>query len=78
MEELNLLADHNTLSVKEVETRSKAILDLLSLIRVKDSQLPQRSNVGWLKDEDANLGFFHASIKCRNIRNYILPLNNVK
>lgn len=34
---LDLLVDSNPISIEEIETRSKAIVDLLSLLRVKDS-----------------------------------------
>lgn len=58
----------------EVESRSRAIVNLWSLLRIKDSQLVQRSRSKWIKKGDSSLSYFHTSINIISRRNIILPL----
>jgi hypothetical protein len=49
----------------ENDARSKGFSDLWGLLKCRDSQLFQKSRSRWLKEGDANTGFFHASINRR-------------
>lgn len=68
------MANFIALFIGEIEIRSKAIADLWSLLRTKDSQFLQRSSSKWLKEDGTNSVYFHASIKSMSIRNTILAL----
>lgn len=71
---IDSLAVVGVLSREEIETRSKVISYLWSLLRIKDSQVIQGSISNWLNVGDANFGFFHAFVKNRSRRNIILTL----
>jgi hypothetical protein len=46
----------------------------MALLRMKDSQTFRQSCSKWLKEGDANSGYFHSSIKMRRCRNSILAI----
>lgn len=71
-ERLDYVSDLRTLSSEEVESRSKSISKLWVLLKAKDSILSKIAKLKWLKEGDANKGFFHAYIKSRCIRNSII------
>lgn len=54
------------------------IVDLWSLLRIKDSQFFQRSRSKWLRECDYNFGYFHAPVKSRSRRNVILALKVIE
>lgn len=68
------LTDLRSLSIKEIESKSRAIVDLWSLLRIKDFQLFQRSTSKLLKERDINFGYLLVSIKSGGRRNDILSL----
>jgi len=67
-------AEEGSLSHVDMEARFKGFHDLWMLLRVKDSQIFQRSRTKWLREGDANSGHFHSSIKMRRRRNSIFTL----
>lgn len=62
------------LPVGEVESRFREIVDLWSLIRIKDFQLVQISRSKWLKKINYNSVYLHAFVKSISRRNTILAL----
>lgn len=62
------------LSVGEVESRFREIVDLWSLIQIKDFQLVQISRSKWLKKINYNSVYLHAFVKSISMRNTILAL----
>lgn len=62
------------LILEDISIRSRAIFELWSLLRTKNSLLFQRSCSMWLKEGDENIGFFNAFIKSRKMRSSVLPL----
>ena len=71
---LNLRAEGGPLSPVDLEVRFKGFHDLWALLRVRESQLFQQSRSRWLREGDVNSAYFHASIKLRRQRNFILAL----
>jgi hypothetical protein len=71
---LDLKTEMGPLSPAELEARFKGFHDLWSLLRVRDSQIFQRSRTKWLREGDGNSGYFHSSIKMRRRMNSILAL----
>lgn len=71
---MDSLDDLRTLSIEEIKTRSRAIVYIRSLLRIKYSQLFQSLRFKWLKEGDTCSGFFHACVKSRGRRNAILAL----
>jgi hypothetical protein len=71
---LDLKAEVGMLSLEDTEARFKGFHDLWALLRVRESQIFQQSRSKWLRQGDANSGYFHASIKMRRRRNSILAL----
>lgn len=69
------LVDLGVLSAWEIKTKFKAIADMWSLLKIKDSKLIQRSRSKWLKFRDANLRFYHGFVKSMSKRNAILALH---
>lgn len=69
------LADLGVLSAWKIKTKFKAIADTWSLLKIKDSQLIQRSRSKWLKFRDSNLEFYHAFVKSMSRRNAILAMH---
>jgi hypothetical protein len=74
IKDLDLKAERGVLTQVEIDARSKGFIELWGLLKCRDSQIFQRSRSRWLKEGDANTGFFHASIKRRGRRNSILAL----
>lgn len=72
--DLDLSTNIHILHAPEMESISKALADLWSLLWIKDSPLCQRVKARWLKDSDANSSFSHASVNSRNRGNIILAL----
>ncbi|CAL5208786.1 unnamed protein product [Lathyrus oleraceus] len=68
------LVDLSTLSAEEIDSRYIVVSSMLSLLRIKCSQLFQKSRSKWLKEGDTNSSYFHSSIKSRSLRNTILEL----
>ncbi|MCH88892.1 RNA-directed DNA polymerase (Reverse transcriptase), partial [Trifolium medium] len=75
IKELDLKAESGPLTQVENDARSKGFSDLWGLLKCRDSRLFQRSRSRWLKEGDANTGFFHASVKRRGRCNSILALH---
>jgi hypothetical protein len=71
---LDLKAEVDPLSPEDSEARFKGFHDLWVLLRVRESQIFQRSRTRWLREGDANSVYFHSSIKLRRRRNSILAL----
>jgi hypothetical protein len=71
---LDLKAEVDPLSLEDFEARFKGFHDLWALLRVRESQIFQRSRTRWLREGDANSGYFHSNIKLRRRRNSILAL----
>ncbi|MCH91714.1 RNA-directed DNA polymerase (Reverse transcriptase), partial [Trifolium medium] len=74
IKEFDLKVEDGPFSLGDVLARSKGLSDLWGLLRVKELQLIQRSRSQWLKEGDANTGYFHASVKERCRKNSILAL----
>jgi hypothetical protein len=53
---------------------TKTIENNKGLMRVRESQIFQQSRTRWLREGDANSGYFHSSMKIRRWRNSILAL----
>lgn len=68
------LTDLRPLSTVEIDSRSIALADLWSLLRIRDSQLFQRYRSKRIKDGDTKSSYFHAHVKSRNIKHDILTL----
>lgn len=64
--------DLRPLSAGEIENRSGVLVNMWSFLRIKDSQLVQRSRSKWFKEGDSSSDYFHASIKSIIRRNTIL------
>lgn len=71
---MDSLVDLTSIYASEIESRSRVIMNLWSLLRIKDSQLVQRSRSKWIKEGDSNLSYFHTSSNIISRRNTILPL----
>lgn len=66
------LTDIKTLSDEGIVLRFEEIIDMWSLLRIKDYQLFQRFRSKWFKEVDTNSRYFHASLKSRGRRKAIV------
>lgn len=71
---VDFLSDLKNICVEKIKTRSKAIENMWSLLRIKYFQLSQRSWSKLLREGNTNSGYFHAFVKSRGRHNDILPL----
>lgn len=72
--DMDSLTNVKVLSGEKIESRSRAIVDMWSLLRITDSQFLQRSRTKWFKDGNSKPGYIHASMKSRGKQNIILDL----
>ncbi|MCI18531.1 cysteine-rich receptor-like protein kinase, partial [Trifolium medium] len=74
IKDLDLKAERGPLTLEENDARKKGFTELWRFLKCMDSQMFQRSRSRWLKEGDANTGYFHASVKRRGRQNSILAL----
>ncbi|XP_019432995.1 PREDICTED: uncharacterized protein LOC109339918 [Lupinus angustifolius] len=72
---IDLEGEEFSLSQEKVALRQSLVADWWKFLKMKDSLLFQKSKSRWLKEEDANTKFFHASIRGRRSRNQIHGLS---
>jgi hypothetical protein len=65
IELLDLKREGNDFVDSDNETQKNLILELRHLLHSKDSLLFQRSRSRWLKEGDANTGYFHSCVASR-------------
>jgi hypothetical protein len=76
IEELDLKGELCRLSVDDLLMRKGKFNQLWLLLKSKDSLEFQRSRSRWLKEGDANTGFFHACVKSRRRSNALVALKS--
>ncbi|MCI12598.1 transposon TX1 putative protein, partial [Trifolium medium] len=74
IEMLDLKGEREGLSTEEVLLRKGSFNQMWLLLKSKDSMEFQKSRSRWLKEGDANTGFFHACVKSRNRSNSLVAL----
>lgn len=74
MGNLDFLADERGLSKEDIRSRSKTIVYLWSLLRIKYSQFFQRSKAKWLKEGNTNIDFFMVLLKIKVQKELAYPL----
>jgi hypothetical protein len=76
IEVLDLKGESDGLSEVELLLRKTKFSQLWLLLKSKDSLEFQRSRSRWLKEGDANTGFFHACVKSRKRSNTLMALRS--
>jgi hypothetical protein len=74
IEQLDLKGETEGLSEEELILQKTKFDHLWLLLKSKDSLEFQKSQTRWLKEGDANTGFFHACVKSRKRANSIVAL----
>jgi hypothetical protein len=74
IERLDLKREEGDFVEKDNETKKSHILELRHLLQSKDSMLFQRSRFRWLKEGNANTGYFHSCVASRKRSNSIAAL----
>ncbi|MCH80144.1 LINE-1 reverse transcriptase like [Trifolium medium] len=77
VERLDLKREGGDFVENDNEAQKAIILELRHLLHSKDSMLFQRSRSRWLKEEDANTGYFHSCVASRKRSNAIGALRIV-
>jgi hypothetical protein len=76
IEGLDLKGEEVGLSEEEMLLRKECFNNLWLLLKSKDSLEFQKSRSRWLKEGDANTGFFHACVKSRKRSNSLVALRS--
>ncbi|PNY12726.1 hypothetical protein L195_g009361 [Trifolium pratense] len=71
VERLDLKRDGGDFEENDNEAQKAFLLELRHLLQSKDSMLFQRSQSRWLKEGDANTGYFHSCVASRKRSNVI-------
>lgn len=71
---LDVKVNQGSLLEDDVMARTEAIVEIRSVLRIKESQVYQRSKAKWFKEGNAENDVFHANVKSWSWRNTILSI----